>query len=138
MTEYQTVGILIIVVIILVTVIMLLAHLIGPSRHGPVKDSTYESGVEPVGDARRRFNVRFYMVAMLFLLFDVEIVFFLPWAILAPRLNAGPGSPYHGWASDIMERGFGPGFLFVEMLIFIGVLAVGYLYAWRKDVFRWD
>src|SRR5499427_4313409 len=76
----------------------------------------YECGIDPVGDARERFSVRFYMVAMLFLIFDVEVVFLFPWAVIFDRLAL-----------------FGLG----EMLVFIGVIVVGYYYAWRKGAFEW-
>src|SRR5689334_23767303 len=96
--------------------------LIGPSRTGPGKETTYESGMIPVGDTRRRFNVRFYIVAMIFLVFDVEIVFMYPWAtIFAPKANTALG-----------------GLLLWEMVIFVAILLLAYLYAWGKGVFRWD
>lgn len=95
--------------------------LIGPRRRGPGKDIPYESGMVPIGDARRRFNVRFYVVAMIFLVFDVEIVFFYPWATIFPLDPRGNG-----------------GMLLWEMLIFAGILLIAYLYAWGKGVFRWD
>jgi NADH-quinone oxidoreductase subunit A len=76
----------------------------------------YECGIDPVGDARERFSVRFYMVAMLFLIFDVETIFLFPWAVIYARLAI---------------------FGLVEMLVFIGVLLVGYYYAWRKGAFEW-
>lgn len=92
--------------------------ILGPGRSGSVKATIYESGVMPVGDTRRRFNARFYIVAMIFVVFDVEIVFFYPWATIFP-LNP-------------------TGLLLVEMLIFVVILLVAYLYAWGKGVFRWD
>ena len=99
--------------------------LIGPSRKGSVKAGVYESGMIPVGDTRRRFNVRFYIVAMIFLVIDVEIVFFYPWAaIFAPVIRKG--TPGQGTI------------LLVEMLVFIAILLVAYIYAWGKGVFRWD
>jgi len=76
----------------------------------------YECGIDPIGDARERFSVRFYMVAMLFLIFDVETIFLFPWAVIYDRLAL---------------------FGLVEMLVFIGVLVVGYYYAWRKGAFEW-
>ena len=76
----------------------------------------YECGVEPIGDARDRFSVRFYIVAMLFLVFDVEVVFLFPWAIIYDKLAI---------------------FGLVEMLIFIGILVVGYYYAWQKGALEW-
>jgi len=96
--------------------------IIGPSRTGDVKSGTYESGMLPIGDARRRFNVRFYVVAMIFLVFDVEVVFFYPWATLfAPYVQIGRGQ-----------------MLMIEMFIFVGILLLAYIYAWGKGVFRWD
>ena len=103
---------------------VVLSSLIGPSRTGPGKGTTYESGMMPVGDTRRRFNVRFYIVAMIFLVFDVEIVFFYPWAtIFAPFVKA--------------DRALGM-LLLVEMGIFVAILLLAYVYAWGKGVFRWD
>jgi NADH-quinone oxidoreductase subunit A len=114
---------------------MVATHVIGPRRRGTIKESTYESGVDPIGDARRRFNVRFYIVAMLFLLFHVEIVFFYPWATLFPRLRS---AEYADWAATMTAAGFGPGFFLLEMALFMAILLVGYVYAWRRGVFRWD
>lgn len=102
-----------------------LSLLIGPARTGDVKSSTYESGMVPIGDARRRFNVRFYIVAMIFLVFDVDIIFFYPWAtIFSPSIQTGGSS---------MAM-----LLLVEMLIFVALLLLAYFYAWGKGVFRWD
>ena len=120
--------VLITLAIVMVTVILILAHAIGPKRHGLVKDDTYESGVAPIGDARQRFNVGFYIVAMLFLLFDVEVVFMWPWAPL-----------FHDTAvnGQTLAGGVDKTFLLVEMAVFLIILLVGYVYAWRKGVFRW-
>ena len=76
----------------------------------------YECGVDPIGDARDRFSVRFYIVAMLFLIFDVETIFLFPWAVIYDKLAL---------------------FGLVEMLLFIGILVVGYYYAWRKGALEW-
>ena len=102
--------------------------LIGPSRTGPGKEETYESGMVPIGDTRKRFNVRFYVLAMIFLVFDVEIVFLYPWAtIFAPAARmATPDG-----------RRFGA-MLLVEMGIFVAILLLAYFYAWGKGVFKWD
>ena len=102
--------------------------IIGPSRTGPGKEETYESGMVPIGDTRKRFNVRFYIVAMIFLVFDVEIVFLYPWATIFAS-SAG-NKLHHGSA-------FG-GMLLIEMGIFVAILLLAYLYAWGKGVFRWD
>jgi NADH-quinone oxidoreductase subunit A len=99
--------------------------IIGPSRTGPAKETTYESGMVPVGDTRRRFNVRFYIVAMIFLVIDVDIIFFYPWAsIFAPVIQKG--TPQQGTM------------VLIEMILFVAILMVAYLYAWGKGVFRWD
>ena len=103
---------------------IVISLVIGPSRTGPGKEATYESGMTPIGDTRQRFNVRFYIVAMIFLVFDVEIVFMYPWAsVFAP-------------AND-MDSAFG-GLLLVEMIVFVAILLIAYFYAWGKGVFRWD
>jgi NADH-quinone oxidoreductase subunit A len=101
---------------------LVISLLIGPSRTGPGKEQTYESGMVPVGDTHRRFNVRFYIVAMIFLVFDVEIVFMYPWAtIFASKANTAIG-----------------GLLLLEMVVFVAILVLAYVYAWGKGVFRWD
>jgi NADH-quinone oxidoreductase subunit A len=104
---------------------ILLSVIIGPSRTGPGKEATYESGMVPIGDTRRRFNVRFYIVAMIFLVLDVDIVFMYPWATIYPTEVRNPQSSMGG-------------LLLVEMIIFVALLLVAYLYAWGKGVFRWD
>lgn len=107
-----------------------LSLIIGPARTGPGKEQTYESGMVPIGDARRRFNVRFYIVAMIFLLFDVEIVFMYPWAtIYAPATLATKPKGY---------AGVDAGMLLAEIIIFVAILLLAYIYAWGKGVFRWD
>jgi NADH-quinone oxidoreductase subunit A len=107
---------------------LVISLIIGPSRSGPGKETTYESGMVPVGDTRQRFNVRFYIVAMIFLVFDVEIVFMYPWAtIFAPASQAGAIGGFNF-----------AGFLLVEMFIFVAILLLAYFYAWGKGVFRWD
>jgi NADH-quinone oxidoreductase subunit A len=104
---------------------LVLSILIGPRRTGPGKEATYESGMVPIGDTHRRFNVRFYIVAMIFLVIDVEIVFFYPWAtIFAPVIQRGS----RGQANLML----------LEIVVFVVILLVAYLYAWGKGVFRWD
>lgn len=95
---------------------------IGKHKNSRTKGGTYECGMDPVGDARGRFSVRFYMVAMLFILFDVEAVFMLPWAVIFKRLPAITGS-----------RMFG----FWEMLVYLGFVAVGLFYVWKKGILNW-
>ena len=99
--------------------------IVGPGRTGPAKETTYESGMMPIGDTRKRFNVRFYIVAMIFLVIDVEVVFFYPWAaIFAPVIR----KDHTGMSTRLL----------VEMVIFVLIFLIAYLYAWGKGVFRWD
>jgi NADH-quinone oxidoreductase subunit A len=98
-------------------------HLLGPKRTGGEKSGTYESGMNPIGTARRRFNIRFYILAMTFLVFDVEIIFLYPWAIDFAQLE--PGSPQ---ATLFLGR----------IMFFILMSVIAYIYAWKKGVFRWD
>ena len=99
------------------------SFLIGKHKNSRTKSGTYECGMDPVGDARGRFSVRFYMVAMLFILFDVEAVFMLPWAVIFKQLPRLTGS-----------RMFG----FWEMLVYLGFVAVGLFYVWKKGVLDWS
>lgn len=143
MSDYSIIAILTLLVIGLASVIMLLTHVIMPripffpvpARSGTVKDTAYESGVAPIGDARRRFNVRFYLVAVLFLLFDVEIIFLYPWSVLYPRLT---DMNYQQWAQPLIAAGYTPGFFLATAPIFFTILAVGFVYEWRKGIFKWD
>lgn len=137
-SAYAIIGILLMLLIVAAAAILVMTHLVGPSRKGPVKDGVYESGMDPIGDTRKRFNVRFYMVAMIFLVFDVEIVFFIPWATLFPRLSSATDGEQFATVAAMAQSGFGSGFLLIEMFIFIGILLVGYVYAWRKGAFQWN
>lgn len=96
---------------------------IGRHRNTEVKLAPYECGIEAVGDARKRFSVRFYMVAMLFILFDVEAVFMMPWAVIYRKLPAITGSRLFG---------------FWEMVVYLGFIAVGLYYIVRKGILNWS
>ncbi|OAI40650.1 NADH-quinone oxidoreductase subunit J [Planctomycetaceae bacterium SCGC AG-212-D15] len=104
--------------------ILIVAHVIGPWKRTPIKEMPYESGMDPIGDARQRFDVKFYLMAILFLVFDVELLFLYPWAV----------SAYHEPA--LIPEGLGR-VVFYEVLIFLFTVVVAYVYAWRKGVFRW-
>lgn len=134
---YGPVGVLLLTVILLAAVILTVTHLLGPSRRGTVKDSTYESGMEPFGDTRRRFNVRFYMIAVLFLIFDVEVIFLYPWAALFPRL-AHPSDADAAWAQSLASAGYSPAFVLGGVGFFFALLLVGFVYEWRKGIFKWN
>lgn len=139
MPDYSTITILVLLVVGLAATIMVASHtvtrLFGLRRTGPIKSGTYESGVEPIGDARHRFNVRFYLVAVLFLLFDVEIIFLYPFAKLYPQFN---DPKFASWADKMTQAGYSPSFFFATAMIFFAILAVGFVYEWRKGIFRWD
>lgn len=105
-------------------------RLFGPQRPGAVKEMPYESGMDPIHDTRRRFDVGFHLVAIAFLVFDVELLFLYPWAV-ASRHPAGIDAAV---ASGLVT---GRGLVFAEVTVFVGLLALGFVYAWRKGVFRW-
>jgi NADH-quinone oxidoreductase subunit A len=107
-----------------------LGALIGPKRNTPVKAMPYESGMDPIHDTRRRFDVRFHLVAIAFLVFDVELLFLYPWAV-AVRNPSGIEAAVNDQL--VASRGL----VFAEAMTFIALLGVGFVYAWRKGVFRW-
>jgi NADH-quinone oxidoreductase subunit A len=98
---------------------------IKPRKPTKVKLMPYESGMDPIGSARMQFDIRFYLIAILFLVFDVELLFLYPWATIA---YAGNGGSWRGALGTVV---------FYEMLIFIATLVIAYVYAWRKKVFLW-
>jgi NADH-quinone oxidoreductase subunit A len=103
------------------------------SRPTPVKQSPYESGIPPLGDARERFSVKFYMVAVLFIIFDIETVFMIPWGAYFQQLSCA--QPLVGGACP---RGAVSLFGLTEMLVFIAILLVGFVYVWKKGALQWD
>jgi NADH-quinone oxidoreductase subunit A len=96
---------------------VVVSSLVGQKKPSPVKLQPYECGCEPVGSARERFSIKFYLIAMLFILFDIECVFLYPWAVLFKRLGT-PG--------------------LIEMAVFIVILFVGYIYVWKKGALEWE
>lgn len=102
---------------------LVLAHLIGPRRNTAVKNMPYESGMDPIGDARQPFDVKFYLVAILFIVFDVELLLLYPWAVSAYSAGGVPEALRDG--------------VFAVMMVFLFTLAIAYVYAWKKGVFRW-
>lgn len=103
---------------------------LGPTRNSAVKEMPYESGMDPIHDARRRFDVRFYLVAIAFLLFDVELLFLYPWAVARK-------APEGFRQLALAEPNFSAGLVFAEVLVFVALLGVGFAYAWRKGIFQW-
>jgi NADH-quinone oxidoreductase subunit A len=112
--------------------LLVVGKLFGPSKTSPVKEMPYESGMDPIHDTRRRFDVRFYLVAIAFLVFDVELLFLYPWAVAAsPKSDGGISAAVAaGWVSS-------RDLVFGEAMVFIALLALGFVYAWRKGVFQW-
>lgn len=100
--------------------LMSLSHVLSAFRPNPAKLQPYESGMPVIGDARQRFSVKFYLVAMLFIVFDIETVFLIPWAVGFRQLTDSAG------------------LLMIEMFVFMAVLAVGYIYIWKRGALEWD
>ncbi len=113
--------------------LILVGLLLGPKRSGSVKEMPYESGMDPIHDARRRFDVRFHLVAIAFLLFDVEILFLYPWAVANKHPDGLPALAIETGTSVLALRGV----VFAEVLLFVLLLGVGLVYAWRRGVFQW-
>jgi NADH-quinone oxidoreductase subunit A len=128
--EYTPVFLLLIVALAIGAGMMIASALLAPSKTTKVKQMPYESGMDPIGDARQRFDVRFYLVAIVFLLFDVELLFLYPWAVaqwsaaVSDSATAGIPAELRGW-------------VFWEIVVFIVILAAAFAYAWRKGVFEW-
>ena len=121
--QYVPLAIQIVVAIGLACFMVVASYFLGKHKRSRTKLSAYECGMDPVGDARGRFSVRFYMVAMLFILFDVEAVFMLPWAVIYRKLPGITGSRLFG---------------FWEMVVYLGFVAVGLFYVWKKGILNWS
>jgi NADH-quinone oxidoreductase subunit A len=132
MEPYAAILFVIGVVVLIAIATLILGHAIGPKRTGPVKQSVYESGMPAVTDARRRLNVRFYIIALLFLLFDVEVVLLWPWALAYYQ------AAVNGQTVEAAGMPVGKGFMLAGAGMFLILLLIGYLYEWKKGVFKWD
>jgi NADH-quinone oxidoreductase subunit A len=117
MLEYVAIALMIGLATLIALIAIGLGGLFGPKKESKIKSMPYESGMNPYGDGTRRMPIRFYLIAVLFILFDIEVIFFLPWAITFRQL---------GW------------FGLIEMVIFIVILLVGYVYAWKKGALEWE
>lgn len=102
---------------------IVLGSVLGPRKPDAEKISPYECGFEPFEDARMRFDVRYYLIAILFILFDLEVAFLLPWASILKEIAAAP---------DVRLFGF------FEMFVFLGILVIGYVYVWKKGALDWE
>lgn len=116
------IPILILLVFVVANAVLMLgiSHLLQTYRPTPIKGAAYESGMPALGEARERFSVKFYLTAMLFIIFDIEAVFMIPWAVAFQQM-----------------RDMG-GVLLLEMLTFVAILAVGYVYLWKRGALQWD
>ncbi len=115
--EYIPLAVLLILATGLAALVVIIGHSFGPRRPTPRKSSPYESGMRPIGPGTRPMPIDFYLVAVLFILFDIEVIFFLPWAVVFNQLGL---------------------YGLVEMFIFIIILLVGYFYAWKKGALEWE
>ncbi len=116
------VPLLVLIAFVVANAIMILgiSHLLSSYRRTPVKAAPYESGMPVLGDARERFSIKFYLVAMLFIVFDIEVVFMIPWAVAFRQLTEMSG------------------LLILEMFVFIAILGVGYVYIWKRGGLEWN
>jgi NADH-quinone oxidoreductase subunit A len=117
MLEYVAIALMVVLSTLVALIAIGLGTLFGPKKESAAKAMPYESGMTPYGEGTRRMPIRFYLIAVLFILFDIEVVFFLPWAIVFRQLGL---------------------FGLIEMVIFIVILLVGYVYAWKKGALEWE
>ena len=130
-TDYLPLLILMVVAVLLAGALVGVSWILGPKKPSAAKLAPYECGVTPVGSARERFPVKFYLIAMLFIIFDIETVFLYPWAVTFTQWAKMPGvSLSQGQGLQL--------FSFFEMIVFIVILFVGYIYVWKKGAFEWE
>jgi len=117
MLEYVAIALMVALSTVVALIAIGLGTIFGPKKESAAKSMPYESGMNPYGEGTRRMPIRFYLIAVLFILFDIEVVFFLPWAIVFRQLGL---------------------FGLIEMIIFIVILLVGYVYAWKRGALEWE
>jgi NADH-quinone oxidoreductase subunit A len=115
--EYIAIAVMIAVATLIAAIAIGLGELLGPKKKSKVKEEPYESGIVPFGPGTRRMPVRFYLIAVLFILFDIEVIFLLPWAVVFRQLGL---------------------FGLAEMGVFVAILLIGYVYAWKKGALEWE
>ena len=118
--NYLPILLVFILAVSFVFVSLILSHFVGPRINNKVKMMPYESGVDPVGETRIRFSIRFFLIALLFIIFDIEIVFLYPWAVVF---------------KDFLTMG---SFIFFEMVVFLFILAFGFVYVWKNGALEWE
>jgi NADH-quinone oxidoreductase subunit A len=114
--NYVFIGLFVVVAVLFPFLALGVAYILSPRKPNPVKSSTYECGMETIGETWVRFKIQYYIYALIFVLFDIETVFLFPWAVAYGQL---------------------PLFALVEMFVFVGILVIGLIYAWRKGALRW-
>ena len=114
---FAPVGVMIIIAVVLAFIILMISRVFGPHRPTFRKNAPYESGMKPIGEANRRLPVKFYLVAVLFIIFDVEVIFFLPWAVAMRDLSV---------------------YGLIVMGVFTLILVVGFIYEWKKGALEWE
>lgn len=117
MLEYVAIAVMVVLATLIALIAIGLGSIFGPRKDTAAKNIPYESGITPYGEGTRRMPVRFYLIAVLFILFDIEVIFFLPWAVTFRQLGL---------------------FGLIEMVVFIVILLVGYVYAWKKGALEWE
>lgn len=125
LATYYPILIYLAVILVIALSSLVASHILGPQKKTSVKQMPYESGMDPIGDARQHFDVKFYLIAILFLVFDVELLFLYPWAVAAYR------PPEEGIPIGLSDL------VFWEVIAFLATLVIAYIYAWRRGVFRW-
>ncbi len=114
--HYLFLGVFLLIAIIFPLLPILLAKIVAPKKPNPIKTATYECGVETKGDSWVQFKVQYYVYALIFVIFDIEVIFIYPWAVAFKQMGS---------------------FAFIEMAIFLAILAFGLVYAWKKNVLEW-
>lgn len=125
LSEYGKILIILLIGALLVCATIFLARLISPKKNNPIKSATYECGEDPVGSSWVQFNPRFYVIALVFLLFDVELIFIFPWATVFGQSEYIAADGRWGW------------FTMIEMAMFIGILVLGLVFVWKKGDLEW-
>jgi NADH-quinone oxidoreductase subunit A len=117
LAQFAPIAVLLVVAILVSIIILVISRLFGPWNPTTRKTAPYESGMKPIGPANRRYSVRFYLIAVLFILFDIEVIFFLPWAVVFRDLGL---------------------YAFITMGVFIGILTIGLIYEWKVGALEWE
>ena len=128
--DYVPILIQLLIALLVCAGVIVISNFVGSKKPTAAKLAPYESGMQPIGMAWRRFPIRFYLTAMLFVIFDVEIIFFYPWAVFLRHAKEIGHAAGMEWAYV--------SFILAEMLVFMAFLLLGYLYIWKKGALTWD